>query len=196
VASGGRSRCGVAAVFELDDEPFLITCGHAFRGASGRVLLPGGDDPVAKLTHNLLDERRPVDAAVCELTRFGRALFDGSGEAGTFFEDVREPDSSDNGASVVFWPTSEADPDPIDLDVKSFSVCFIPLFGPGGPHCRFVEARMRASEGDSGSLLMLDDAYYGLCSGTAGTSTYFTATSDVVAALAPHFGRIRPWRPD
>lgn len=196
VSSGGRSRCGIAAVLDLDGDPFLLTCGHSFQGSSGKVFMPGGSDPVARLTLNLLDTRTPLDAAVCELTPRGLELLDDSKDADTFFDDVHTPDAADNEASVTFWPSSETDPDPIDLDVRSFSTCFDPLFGAGGPRCNFIEARMRASEGDSGSVLAFDDAYYGLCSGTAGTSTYFTAISDVIETLESDFGRIGPWRPD
>jgi hypothetical protein len=196
VASGGRSRCGVAAVLDVDGDPFLLTCGHTFRGAGGKVFLPDGGAPVALLSRNLLDGAEPLDAALCELTPRGRECLDESEDAETWFAEFHGPGSADNGKSVVFWPTSEETPDPIELSVHSFSVCFDPLFGPGGPRCKFIETRMPASEGDSGSVLALGDRYYGLCSGTAGTSSYFTAITDIVAALESDVGRIRPWLPD
>jgi hypothetical protein len=196
VSSGGRSRCGIGAVLDLDGEPFLLTCGHTFESAAGKVFLPRGGPAIARLTRNLLDAPEPLDAAICELLPRGRELLDESTDADTWFDEIHTPDSSDNGTDVAFWPTSEAEPDPIDVRVESFSACFDPLFGPGGPNCRFIETRFPASEGDSGSVLARGDRYYGICSGTAGSSAYFTAISDVVEALRDDFGRIRPWLPD
>ena len=193
---GGRSRCGIGAVLDLDGEPFLLTCGHTFEARAGKVFVPRGGAPIARLTRNLLDEPEPLDAAICELLPRGRELLDESADADTWFEEIHTPDSSDNGTDVAFWPTSEAEPDPIDVRVESFSACFDPLFGPGGPNCRFIETRFPASEGDSGSVLARGERYYGICSGTAGSSAYFTAISDVVEALHDDFGRIRPWLPD
>jgi len=196
VSSGGRSRCGVATVLTLDDDPFLLTCGHTFNSGNGRVFLPGSSAPIATLTQNLLDERVPVDAAVCELSALGRSLLEASSDADTWFRTIRSPDSLDNGKDAEFWPTSESEPDPIDVRIASFSACFEPLFGPGGPRCRFIEVRLPATEGDSGSVLALRGEYYGLCSGTAGASSYFTSISDVVQALGKHFTRVSLWQPN
>jgi hypothetical protein len=196
VSSGGRSRCGVAAVLKLDGDPFLLTCGHSFGSSAGKVFLPGGNSPIAHLERNLMHDHDPLDAAICKLTLAGNDLLADSADADTWFSGVHAPESSDNGKSVAFWPTSEDEPDPIDIDVASFSVCFEPLFGAGGPTCRFIEARLPASEGDSGSVLALGDSYYGLCSGTAGSSSYFTAMADVIDALSSDFGSIEPWQPD
>jgi hypothetical protein len=159
------------------------------------VFVPRGREPIARLTQNLLDAAEPLDAAICEILPRGRELLGESADADTWFDDIHTPDSSDNGADVAFWPTSEQKPDPIDLRVESFSSCFDPLFGPGGPNCSLIEARLPASEGDSGSVLALDASYYGICSGTAGASSYFTAIAHVVLALQGDFERIRPWQP-
>jgi hypothetical protein len=196
VASDGRSRCGIGAILELDGDPFLLTCGHTFHAASGKVFVPGGSQPVAELAKNLLDDASPLDAAICELTRRGRELLEESADADTWFYAVHSPDPGDNERDVAFWPTSEEEPDPLDVRVASFSARFDPLFGPGGPNRDFIEVRFPASDGDSGSLLALGDRYYGLCSGTAGSSSYFTAIADVVTALGNDFERIRPWKPD
>lgn len=196
VSSGGRSRCGVGAILELDGDPFLLTCGHTFDAQGGRVFVPGGHQPIAELTRNLLDDPRPLDAAICELTGRGRELLGDSDDTGTWFDSVHTPEAGDNERDVAFWPTSEDSPDPLDVRVESFSACFDPLFGPGGPSCDFIQVRLPASDGDSGSVLAFGDRYYGLCSGTAGASSYFTAISDVITALGSDFGRIRPWQPD
>ncbi|HKO50180.1 MAG TPA: hypothetical protein VJV79_20760 [Polyangiaceae bacterium] len=196
VSSGGRSRCGIAAVLTLDDSPFLLTCGHNFNANAGKVFLPGSHAPIARLTRNLFDDSSPLDAAICELTDRGIELLDASADADTWFSTVHTPEAADNDESAVFWPTSEDDPDPIELQIVSFSVRFDPLFGPHGPKTRFIQMQLSASEGDSGSALAFGGALYGLCSGTAGPSAYFTAIADVVQSLRSDFGSIKPWQPD
>jgi hypothetical protein len=194
VSSGDRSRCGIAAVLDLDGDPHLLTCGHSFKSSSGRVFEPSSAAPIATLTRSLFDDAEPLDAAVCKLTDHGKDLLDHSAGAGSWFDRIHTPSAADNGDQVAFWPTNEDDPDPIDLSVTSFSARIDHLFGSGRPQDGFIQIQFPAIEGDSGSVLALDDAYYGLCSGTAGSSSYFTPIAAIVAALRNDFGSIQLWQ--
>jgi hypothetical protein len=195
VASGGKSRCGIAAVLDLDGDPFLLTCGHTFNSDTGKVFVPGRSEPIAKLTRNLFDDHHPFDAAICELTARGKELLQDSDDADTWFDSVHTPGVHDNDESAIFWPTSEEDPDPIEVEIASFSARFDPLFGPRGPQAGFIQINMPAAEGDSGSALAFDNSLYGLCSGTAGSSAFFTPIADVAHALRSDFRSIKPWQP-
>jgi hypothetical protein len=95
----------------------------------------------------------------------------------------------------VFWPTSTT-ADAFEDDVTSFSTCETTLF-PGGPTCGFVEMPFPAQGGDSGSLLALGGAMYGLCSGRVGSSSsLFTPIMTVIDRLRADFGgEVRLWNP-
>jgi hypothetical protein len=192
----GQERCGVGAFLQIDDEPHVVTCGHAFGDAGGRVRTLDSKEDVARLTYDLREQPFYLDAAVCSLTDWGLEQASDSRDAETWTAKVHTPGPSDNGRDCVLWPTHDDVPDGIELSVLSFSTDFFPFCESPAGGCSFIEAEYVAPEGDSGGPLTIDGAYYGICRGTNSHSTFFTPVASVVSALQTQGKTVRPWSPE
>jgi hypothetical protein len=197
VGSGrDAEQCGVGAVVTSGGVAYLVTCGHVFASGETDVRVELDGAVVATLTRSYFDEGDPLDAALCQLTDAGHDLLDESGTADTWFQNVHAPAASDNGKLATFWPTDSAPAQATPIQVKSFSACN-PVPALGGARCGYILMPFGALGGDSGSVLAIGDAHYGICSfQVAGSQTFFTPTTSILKRFAVDFGGVTLWNPN
>ncbi len=196
VGTGSDQKTGgIAAVVVLDGKLHLLTCGHLFDGPADVFTRETGAQ-IATLTRSYLSTSEPIDAAVCELVGDGPALLQRSSGADTWLAGWRRPTLSDNGATVVFWPTYRERTAPFEEPVSAVDAATSVLFFRG-PQEGFIELHRSVIPGDSGSLLALDGRYYyGLCSGQVqGSWSYFTPIAAALDRLCGDYQEVDLWQP-
>ena len=196
VAPGARVRVGrgqlqefvgIAAVLRLAEGLAILTCGHASAFSFSQEIL-AGDEPdgaaIATLSANLLELASPIDAAICVLTDAGIALLADSLAAPTWrYKTVKTPAATDNQERAVFWQSHDGDDSAPTAPVLTYSGVTSALFGARGPSTGFIETSHLVVPGDSGSLLSLDAALYGICSGYVGHTAFFTPIATALRSL-------------
>jgi hypothetical protein len=191
-----RRKAGAAAVLVLDRKLHLLTCGHLFTGGSPDVFSAQSNSPIAHLGRSYLPTSDPLDAAVCPLTAEGVRLLKSSFGAATWFEGFHEPAVDDNTGTADFWPTNRAGAARLQVPISAFSATTTVLFSRG-PFDGFIELGFGVIAGDSGSLLSIDDLYFGLCSGQVQRSwSYFTPIATVLERLSGDHQEVALWHPD
>jgi len=197
VGSAPVQRAGVACVVRADDKVYLLTCGHVFEPGAANTGVFVQHKQVARLTKNFLDTDEKLDAACCEVLPAGQKMLDASGSATTWLDDVLAPVSGWH-KDAVFWPTNEWASDEISTTIDSYSASESALqndFWPNLTLSGLIRTQPITEAGDSGSLLSVGDSYYGLCSGTAGSS-YFTPLGTTLERMRQLFTEVELWHPD
>jgi hypothetical protein len=196
VESNPSLRAGIACVVVADDKTYLVTCGHVFRpGASNTAIFARGKH-VAGLEHNFLDEADPLDAAYCRLTQQGRKFLAASASAETWFDDVLAP-ADGQGKPAVFYPSNDGASDAVTTSIDSFDASSSNIFNDfwSLSLSGLIRTAAITEAGDSGSLLAVDNHYYGLCTGRP-DSSYFTPLSVTLQRMRNHFTEVELWHPD
>ena len=197
VLAGPRHRVGgVAALLVLDGRIHLLTCGHLFLGAAAEVTCADAAAPIAELRRNYMDGRAPLDVAVCELTAEGRRLLARSIASPTWLRGYCDPTPDLVRWPADFWPSHTSGAAARVLSVSAHATGTAVLF-PEGPSDGFVECEGAVVPGDSGSLLSVDDLYFGICSGEVqGTWSYFTPFSAALDRVCAEHQVVSIWHPD
>lgn len=185
-----NERVGLAAVLALDRKPHLITCGHAIGSADSTLTTGDGATEIGRLHRNLFSSGDNLDAAVFTPTSDGLALLQAGASAPTWCASIHEPVAGDNGKAATFWPTWADSQSPFVEDVMAFSSSI-----PGGVGVGYVMLPCCTARGDSGSLLQIDNSYYGLASRRDGNYSFFTPISRIKRKLEDSGAKVTPWRP-
>lgn len=193
---GGMHVGGAAAVVSLDGQLHLLTCAHLFDGYDGTEVVDGGQrDVIATLSRGYLEDESPLDAAVCALTQAGLDRLNESTGAATWLSSCHEPEPGDNGAEVIFFPTSAGNGGPYEADVNAYRASTAILLQTGRLD-GLIELEGAVVEGDSGSMLAIDDQYYGICSGQVeGRWSFFTPIAAALVRLTRDYREVRLWQP-
>jgi hypothetical protein len=187
---------GIAALLVLDGRIHLLTCGHLFTGPATQITCAAAGGPIAVLRRNYLLGEAPLDAAVCELTEEGRWLLAASTGAPTWLQGYCEPALEVCGWPAEFWPTHRTGASPRSMPISAHAAATSVLF-PAGPLDGFVEVGGAVLPGDSGSLLMVDNLYFALCSGQVqGAWSYFTPIAAALDRVCDDHQDVAIWHPD
>lgn len=191
-----REWAGIAAVLMLEGAPHIVTCGHAFIASREKVFAdPEDEEPIGELSRSYFYDRPRLDAALCRLNDHGIARLEESDEAETWFPKFRRPGAADNGQIAVFWATNPEGAGPYEAPISSFRTSDSILFGDDNIHDGFIEMPFIALGGDSGSVLSLNNRYYGICAGHVGDATLFTPFARVCDRVRQHNPEARLWIP-
>jgi hypothetical protein len=189
--SGGIGQRIGAAAFAVDDDGivYLLTCGH---GVSAGGHIEVSDERVADVTLNALHSDG-VDAALCKLTPHGLELANDSAESPAWFTRLHRPSVDDNNKDVKFLPTNGSATPPFTERVLSFSAAE----QVGGFWLRGLITLPECTvDGDSGSLLVREDKYYGLCTGSSGALSCFTPIASALTLFRTTLKGLHLWTPD
>lgn len=195
IDSNPTQRAGLACFVQADGDVYAITCGHVFEpGATSTGVFTLGHK-VATLSHNFLDDADQLDAAYCKLTPKGQHLLAKSAAAPTWFDGVLTPEDG-QGLDAVFWPSNDGAGDAITTNINSFSASESHLFNDFWDLTlsRLIRTEQVTVPGDSGSLLAVDDQYYGSCTGSPSWS-YFTPLHATLARMQKRFTKVELWLP-
>jgi hypothetical protein len=189
--SGSTGQRIGAAAFAVDDDGivYLLTCGH---GVSKGGHIEVSDERIADLTVNALHSDG-IDAALCKLTPRGLDLANESAASPTWFTRIHRPSIDDNSRNVKFFPTNGSETPPFTERVMSFSA----TEQVGGFWLRGLITLPECTvEGDSGSLLVRDDKYFGLCTGSSGVLSCFTPIASALTLFRSSLKGLHLWTPD
>jgi hypothetical protein len=197
VGVNGSQHAGIACVLAIGGEPHLLTCGHVFPPQSAGTPVFAAGRRVALLTQNLLDTSPQMDAAWCRLTREGARLLRASGDAPTWLRRAVAPAAEQAGKTAIFWPSAEGAGASISTKIEAPSSFQGDLQDPRDwvlalPD--FIQTQGVTNGGDSGSVLVLEQNYYGLCTGRVGRSSFFTSISLAIARIKKtNTGEVSIW---
>jgi hypothetical protein len=184
------ARIGIGAVVAVDDQPHIVTCGHAISSDEATLTTVDGETEIAALRANFFAAGDRLDAAVFTVNPDGLALLRQGAAAPTWCDGFHEPTASDNNRDATFWPTWANAQDSFDRAVVAFSACV-----PAGVGCGYVMLARCTNPGDSGSTLQIDNQYLALASQRDGEHSFFTPLSAVVNKLRASGASVAPWRP-
>lgn len=185
-----NERVGLGAVFRINGAPHIVTCAHALSSSQSTLTTCDGSTEIGTLRDDFLSSGGGLDAAVFTVTTDGLALLDAGKTVTTWCDSFHEPAAGDNGHEVTFWPTWTDSQSSFVEDILSFSSSV-----PGGVGDGYVMLPCCTALGDSGSLLQLGSAYYGLASQRDGNYSFFTPLSLVKRRLQQAGANVTTWRP-
>lgn len=196
VESNPALRAGIACVVVADDKKYLVTCGHAFRPGASQTAVFARGKCIANLEHNFLDDADQLDAAYCRLTAKGRELLAASASAETWFDEVLAP-ADGQGKPAVFYASNDGASDAITTTIDSFDALSSNIFNDfwSLSLSGLIRTAAVTEPGDSGSLLAVDDHFYGSCTGKP-DSSYFTPLIVTLERMRNHFTEVELWHPD
>jgi hypothetical protein len=193
VVLGGKKATAEDDPDDAGDGPHLLTCGHLFSGPAD-VFAPSEDEPIATLTKSYMSGDDKMDFAVCRLTPRGMSLLQGSADEQTWLTGGARAPAPDMLESVpTFWPTHAGSRSPIEVTITADNASTSMLFD-GNPGDGFIELDYIAIEGDSGSLLSINDDYVGICSGEIDAArSYFTPIAAALDRLLKDYNEVHLW---
>lgn len=190
-------RGGLAAVVQIDEILYLLTCGHHFPSPGDTVRLRGESLDAAVFDTNLLEKKPEIDASLYRVNAAGLELLDNSRSAPTWTRKFMVPYASHVGREVVFRPAFTIEQNSIATTLNGHDETVLSLlFSPANQNlCRTDDI---TEDGDSGSILMLGDSSYGLCTGQAHGYSYFTSIFRILLRIVDEKGtqEVSLWIPD